>query len=60
MNIAIKYKDRIDTSLILPQVNWRKPRNDRRLALTAAAAESLPEAQFAHEAQAATAVGKKK
>lgn len=30
MNVAVKYGDRIDTSLFLPQVNWRNPRNDRR------------------------------
>ena len=27
MNIAIRYQDRIDTSLFLPQVEWRNPRN---------------------------------
>jgi len=30
MNIAIQYRDRIDKSLILPRVNWRSPKNDRR------------------------------
>jgi UDP-sulfoquinovose synthase len=30
MNIAIKYSDRIDSSLFLPQVQWRNPRNQRR------------------------------
>jgi UDP-sulfoquinovose synthase len=29
MNIAIQYRDRIDTSLFLPQVQWRNPRNER-------------------------------
>ncbi len=38
MNIAIQYRDRIDTSLILPRVNWRSPNNDRRLHVEAAAA----------------------
>ncbi len=37
MNIAVRYRDRIDASRMLPQVNWRTPRNDRRsLAITAA------------------------
>jgi UDP-sulfoquinovose synthase len=27
MNVAIKYRDRIDTSVMLPRVNWRQPRN---------------------------------
>jgi UDP-sulfoquinovose synthase len=30
INIAVRYRDRIDTSLFLPQVNWRSPRNERR------------------------------
>jgi UDP-sulfoquinovose synthase len=29
MNIAIRYQDRIDTSLFLPQVQWRNVRNQR-------------------------------
>ena len=43
LNIAVKYRDRIDASLFLPQVNWRNPRNDRRLQLGAAAGASLSE-----------------
>jgi UDP-sulfoquinovose synthase len=40
VNIAVKYRDRVDASLMLPQVNWREPRNDRRLqkSMTARAA----------------------
>ncbi len=30
MNIAIRYEDRIDTSLFLPHVQWRNPRNPVR------------------------------
>ena len=30
MNIALKYRDRIDTSLIQPRVNWRRTRNELR------------------------------
>jgi len=30
MNIAVKYRYRIDSSLFLPQVEWRNPRNERR------------------------------
>jgi UDP-sulfoquinovose synthase len=29
MNIAVRYQDRIDTSLFLPQVQWRNTRNTR-------------------------------
>ena len=32
MNIAIKYRDRVDTSLFMPRVDWRRTRNDRRTA----------------------------
>ena len=30
MNIAVRYRDRIDKTLFLPRVNWRRTRNDRR------------------------------
>jgi len=36
LNIAVKYKDRIDAQLMLPRVNWRSTRNDRRLAMNVA------------------------
>jgi len=31
MNIAMKYRDRIDSSMMMPKVNWRQARNDRRV-----------------------------
>ena len=34
MNIAMKYQDRIDRSLFLPQVNWRSSKNERRTSAT--------------------------
>ena len=37
MHIAIRYRDRIDPSLFLPRVEWRKTRNDRRQVAVAAA-----------------------
>jgi UDP-sulfoquinovose synthase len=30
MNIAMKYQDRVERSLFVPQVNWRNSRNQRR------------------------------
>jgi UDP-sulfoquinovose synthase len=30
VNIAVKYRDRIDRTLFLPRVDWRRARNDRR------------------------------
>jgi UDP-sulfoquinovose synthase len=41
VNIAIKYRDRVDASLMMPQVNWREPRNDRRLQVSMTARASL-------------------
>jgi UDP-sulfoquinovose synthase len=41
MNIAVKYRDRIDTSLFMPQVNWRNATNDRRRQRGTTAAASL-------------------
>ena len=29
INIALKYKNRIDTSVFMPQVNWRNASNNR-------------------------------
>jgi len=44
MNIAIRYRDRIDESLFLPRINWREPVNRRqqdkeKLVLTAGVLE---------------------
>jgi UDP-sulfoquinovose synthase len=32
INIAVRYRDRIDPALFAPQVNWRNARNERRLS----------------------------
>jgi UDP-sulfoquinovose synthase len=45
MNIAMKYRDRIDPTIILPQVNWREPRNDRQLQPNIAGEISVSAAQ---------------
>jgi UDP-sulfoquinovose synthase len=44
MNIAVKYRERIDPGLFLPQVNWRKATNERRQTGPATAA-SLSQAR---------------
>jgi len=31
MNVALKYRDRIDPGVMLPQINWRQPVNERRV-----------------------------
>jgi UDP-sulfoquinovose synthase len=35
LNIALRYRDRIDTSMFMPQVNWRNASNIRRPQITA-------------------------
>jgi UDP-sulfoquinovose synthase len=37
MNIAIRYKDRVDQSLFMPQVNWRTGTNIRKTQVTSQA-----------------------
>ncbi|HEX4169059.1 MAG TPA: NAD-dependent epimerase/dehydratase family protein [Bryobacteraceae bacterium] len=39
MNIAIRYQDRVDSSVFLPQVNWRNARNERRKSTSRVVAE---------------------
>ncbi len=41
MNIAIRYRDQIDASMFLPQVNWRKASSQRTRPVTIAAPASL-------------------
>jgi len=31
MNVAMKYRDRIDSAVMLPRINWRRPVNERRV-----------------------------
>jgi UDP-sulfoquinovose synthase len=46
MNIALKYRDRIDTSLIQPRVNWRRTRNELRGKENASRGALGPEPAF--------------
>jgi hypothetical protein len=43
MNIALRYRDRIDASKMMPQVNWREARNTRRPGASAEVAASGPQ-----------------
>jgi UDP-sulfoquinovose synthase len=36
LNVAIRYRDGADLSLVLPQIDWRNPRNERRRQAVAA------------------------
>jgi UDP-sulfoquinovose synthase len=49
MNIAIRYQDRIDTSLFMPQVQWRNARNERTRPSRVAAAVSASDVASASE-----------
>ncbi len=42
VNIAVKYRDRIDDSILLPRVDWREARNNRRRPPAAAVAAKAP------------------
>ena len=41
LNIAIQYKDRVDSSLFMPQVNWRAGTNTRKTLVTSPAVMSV-------------------
>jgi len=43
MNIALRYRDRIDASKMMPQVNWRNARNARRPGASAEVAAPGPQ-----------------
>ncbi len=45
MNIAVRYRDRIDASSMMPRVNWRKANNDRRTPEKAATVAEKLEAE---------------
>ncbi len=49
MNIAIRYQDRIDTALFMPQVQWRNARNERTRPSRVAAAVSASDVTSASE-----------
>ena len=38
VNIAVQYRDRIDSSVLFPRVSWRESKNDRRAHIAAHAA----------------------
>jgi UDP-sulfoquinovose synthase len=53
MNIALKYRDRINPDLILPRVNWRNTRNEFRHKQSAPAGIPISEPQFENSAVSA-------
>ena len=59
MNIALKYRDRVDPTIMLPQVNWREPHNARRMQSGAAVKTSVS-AAHAGEPRLVSAKGEKR
>ena len=57
VNIAIQYRERVDTTLILPTVSWRETQNKRRLHTNVPAAKSF---QASAPEGASVAANKKK
>jgi len=53
MNIAIRYRELVDASLMLPQVNWREPKNERRLQMSMPAKANGVEARVEAKAKKA-------
>src|SRR5436305_8416577 len=53
MNSALKSRDRVDASLMLPQVNWREPKNERRLQMSMPAKSSGMETRVEAKAKKA-------
>jgi UDP-sulfoquinovose synthase len=53
MNIAMKYRDRVDASLMLPQVNWREPKNDRRMQMSMPTRSPASDARVGHSPSSA-------
>ena len=51
LNIATRYRDRVDQSLFLPRVDWRKARNDRQRGRTATGTDARPEGRAYEEAR---------
>jgi UDP-sulfoquinovose synthase len=42
VNIAMQYRERVDTSMLLPQVNWREASNQRRRPAAISATATAP------------------
>src|SRR5277367_6098538 len=40
MNVALKYRDRVDAGVMLPRVNWRQPRNEHHVQTNREPAET--------------------
>jgi UDP-sulfoquinovose synthase len=59
MNVALEYRDRIDLAVMLPQINWRQPRNERRIQ-TSRASVPLCEDALATVGESAGKNGKRR
>jgi UDP-sulfoquinovose synthase len=59
VNIAVKYRDRVDPALMLPQVNWREPKNERHVQIGTTAKSALAGAG-AEESKVPVSKGRKR
>src|SRR5258705_2418301 len=48
LNIAMKYRDRVDASLMLPQVNCLEPKNERRIQMSMPTRAPASDARVGH------------
>jgi UDP-sulfoquinovose synthase len=60
VNFAMEYRDRVDASLMMPQVNWREPRNDRRLQMGTTTRAPLADSRSENPSLSAVVKSKKR
>jgi UDP-sulfoquinovose synthase len=60
VNFAMEYRDRVDASLMMPQVNWREPRNDRRLQMGTTTRAPLADSRSENPSLSAAVKSKKR
>lgn len=57
INVAMKYRDRIDTAVMMPHINWRQPWNEHRVQTTSTCHASASEASPSLVAEPVSAGG---
>jgi UDP-sulfoquinovose synthase len=57
MNVALKYRDQIDPGVMLPRINWRHPRNERRTQNSATSHASIIETTIGTSIETADSLG---
>jgi UDP-sulfoquinovose synthase len=57
MNVALKYRDQIDPGVMLPRINWRHPRNERRTQNSATSHASIIETTIGTSIETSDSLG---